>query len=40
MSINFEECKALCIEGNMTNGQLADHFGVGVDQIYAWRSES
>lgn len=38
MSINFEECKALCIEGNMTNGQLADHFGVDATEIYAFRS--
>jgi uncharacterized protein YjcR len=38
MSINNEELRALCIEGNMTNGQLAERFGVPATEIYAWRS--
>jgi hypothetical protein len=38
MSINNEELKTLCIAGEMTNGQMADHFEVDVTEIYAWRS--
>lgn len=38
MSINNEEMKKLCIEGEMTNKELAEHFGVDVAEIYGWRS--
>lgn len=36
--INDEKLRALCIAGEMTNGQLADHFSVDAAEIYAWRS--
>lgn len=38
--INNEKLKELCIDGEMTNGQLAKHFGVDVTEIYAWRSRN
>lgn len=38
MSIKNEEMKRLCIEGNMSNKDLAKHFKVPVTEIYAWRS--
>lgn len=34
----LEELKALCIAGNMTNAELAVHFRVPVNEIYALRS--
>ncbi len=34
----LEELKVLCIAGNMTNAELAVHFRVPVNEIYALRS--
>lgn len=36
--INNEEMKALCIEGKLSNKELAEHFQVPATEIYAWRS--
>lgn len=36
--IRNEEMRALCIAGEMSNKELAEHFGVTVEEIYAWRS--
>lgn len=36
--IRNEEMKALCIAGEMSNKELADHFGVTFTEVYAWRS--
>ncbi len=36
--IKNEEMKALCIAGEMSNKELAEHFGVTLTEIYAWRS--
>lgn len=38
MPIKDEEMRTLCIAGEMTNGQLAEHFGVDATDIWAWRS--
>ena len=39
MSIrNDQEMRALCIEGKLTNKELAEHFGVALTEIHAWRS--
>lgn len=36
--IRNEEMKALCIAGEMSNKELAEHFGVTLTEVYAWRS--
>jgi bacterioferritin-associated ferredoxin len=36
--INDEKLRELCVEGKLTNGQLAKEFGVTAEEIYAWRS--
>ena len=36
--IRNDEMKALCIEGKLSNKELAEHFGVTLTEIYAWRS--
>ena len=38
MPINNEKMKTLCIAGEMSNKELAEHFGVTLSEIYAWRS--
>lgn len=38
--INDEKLRELCIEGKLTNGELAKEFGVTPEEIYAWRSRN
>jgi len=40
MSINNEQMRTLCIAGEMSNKELAEHFGVTNTEIYAWRSRN
>lgn len=38
--IKNEEMRALCIAGEMSNKELAEHFEVTLTEIYAWRSRN
>lgn len=38
MSIKDEEMRRLCIAGEMSNKELAEHFEAPIKKIHAWRS--